>query len=106
MKALQHKASKVLAAITIAVLSSPALARVPSAGGSGLPWEAPLDTILTSLSGPVSRTLILISVIACGIGLAFGSESSGFRKIMGIAFGAAITIGAVSFLQTLFGMPI
>jgi type IV secretory pathway VirB2 component (pilin) len=78
-------------------------AATPGAGGSGLPWEAPLDTILQSVQGPVARVFILIAVIVTGLGMAFGEHGSGFKKVMGIAFGGAIVIGAVAFLTTLFG---
>lgn len=100
---LKAKGTQALAGLTIAVLTSPAFASAPSAGGSGMPWEAPLQTILTSIQGPVARVFILISIIVCGLGMAFGEHGSGFKKIMGIAFGGAIVIGAISFVSTLFG---
>lgn len=97
------KANQLLAGLVIATITSPAFASSPSAGGSGMPWEAPLTTILSSIQGPVARVFILISIIVCGLGMAFGEHGSGFKKIMGIAFGGAIVIGAVSFVSTLFG---
>jgi len=45
----------------------------------------------------------LLAIIATGIGMAFGEHGSGFKKVMGIAFGGSIVIGAVSFVSTLFG---
>lgn len=100
---LKNKASQIVASAFIAVLTSPAFAASPSSGGSNMPWEGPLDRILSSVQGPVARTFILISIIACGIGMAFGEHGSGFKKVMGIAFGGAIVIGAVSFVSNLFG---
>jgi len=97
------KVNQLLAGLVIATITSPAFAGSPSSGGSGMPWEAPLNTILSSIQGPVARVFILISIIVCGIGMAFGEHGSGFKKIMGIAFGGAIVIGAVSFVSTLFG---
>ena len=93
------------ASISAYVLASTtsAFASAPSAGGSGMPWEAPLDTILQSIQGPVARVFILISIIVCGIGMAFGEHGGGFKKVMGIAFGGSLVIGAVSFVSTLFG---
>jgi type IV secretion system protein VirB2 len=96
-------ANQALAALTIAALTSPAFASSPSSSGSGMPWEAPLDTILTSIQGPVARTFILIAIVVCGIGMAFGEHGGGFKKVMGIAFGGSLVIGAVSFVSTLFG---
>lgn len=103
LKNLQDKGAQAVTGLVIAALSSPAFAGSPSSTGSSMPWEAPLDTILTSIQGPVARVFILISIIVCGLGMAFGEHGGGFKKVMGIAFGGAIVIGAVSFVSTLFG---
>lgn len=87
----------------VAMTACPALASSPSSSGSGLPWEDALDKILTSIQGPVARAMILIAVIVTGLGLAFGEHGSGFKKVMGIAFGGAVVVGATSFVSTLFG---
>lgn len=103
MKSLKIKTSKALASLIVFVLAAPAIASSPSAGGSGMPWEGPLNQILTSIQGPVARVFILLAIIATGIGMAFGEHGSGFKKVMGIAFGGALVIGAVTFVSTLFG---
>jgi type IV secretory pathway VirB2 component (pilin) len=95
---------KFLAFVLFTLLSVPAWAAAPGAGGSGLPWEAPLNTILTSIQGPVARVFILVAIIITGLMTAFGEHGSGLRKVMGIAFGGSIVIGAVSFVSTLFGV--
>lgn len=97
------KASQAVTGLIVAAMSSPAFASAPSAGGSGMPWEGPLTTILSSIQGPVARVGILLAIIITGLMMAFGEHGSGFKKIMGIAFGGAIVIGAVSFVSTLFG---
>lgn len=103
LRAVHTKAGQLLTGLFIAALTSPAFASSPSSGGSGMPWEGPLNTILSSIQGPVARVFILISIIVCGLGMAFGEHGSGFKKIMGIAFGGSIVIGAISFVSTLFG---
>lgn len=97
------KVGQFIAAAAIFSMTAPAFASSPSSGGSGMPWEGPLDQILTSIQGPVARVGILLAIIATGIMMAFGEHGSGFKKIMGIAFGGSIVIGAVSFVSTLFG---
>lgn len=92
-----------LAFLLFIALSAPVYAGAPSTTGSALPWEAPLDTILTSIQGPVARTFILVAIIITGLMTAFGEHGSGLKKVMGIAFGGSIVIGAVSFVTTLFG---
>ena len=99
----RDKARHLATAAFVLAATSPAFASTPSAGGSGMPWEGPLDTILTSIQGPVARVFILISIIVCGLGMAFGEHGSGFKKVMGIAFGGSLVIGAISFVSTLFG---
>ena len=72
-------------------------------GGSSMPWEAPLEKILTSIQGPVARVLILLAIIITGLMFAFGEHGSGFKKILGIACGGAVVVGSVSFMSTLLG---
>lgn len=100
---LVKKSRDFIAFLTFSLFANVVWAASPSAGGSGLPWEGPLDTILQSIQGPVARVFILIAVIVTGLGMAFGEHGSGFKKVMGIAFGGAIVIGAISFITTLFG---
>ncbi|MGA5726593.1 TrbC/VirB2 family protein [Ralstonia thomasii] len=101
-KALNRVCASALAFALIG-LSGAASASSPSASGSGMPWEGPLDKILTSMQGPVARTFILLSMGITGIMMAFGEHGSGFKKVMGIAFGGSIVVGCISFANTLFG---
>ena len=48
------------------------LAAQAQAAGSGMPWEAPLQSILDSIEGPVAKILATIVIILTGLGLAFG----------------------------------
>ena len=66
-----------LAAIFLTVAAAPAYA---ATGGSGLPWETPLTTITTSLTGPVATAVAIIAMFAAGAALVFGDEMSGFVK--------------------------
>ena len=50
------------------------------AAGSGMPWEAPLQSILESIEGPVAKILATIVIILTGLGLAFGESISGKMK--------------------------
>jgi type IV secretory pathway TrbD component len=42
------------------------------AGGSSMPWEAPLQSILESIEGPVAKIVAVIIIIVTGLSLAFG----------------------------------
>jgi type IV secretory pathway VirB2 component (pilin) len=78
-------------------LQSPAYA-----SGSSMPWEAPLQSILESIEGPVAKIVAVIIIIATGLGLAFGDTSGGFRRLIQIVFGLSIAFAASSFFLSFF----
>ena len=79
-----------------------AIAMPAHAAGSNMPWEAPLQSILESVQGPVARIVAVIIIIATGLTLAFGDSSGGFRKLVQIVFGLSIAFAASSFFLTFF----
>ncbi|PQM25919.1 conjugal transfer protein TrbC [Sphingopyxis lindanitolerans] len=86
------------AAFAIAfTLSAPA-----HAGGSSMPWEAPLQSILESIEGPVAKIVAVIIIIVTGLSLAFGDTSGGFRRLVQIVFGLSIAFAASSFFLSFF----
>jgi type IV secretory pathway VirB2 component (pilin) len=91
----------VLAASTVlafgAVLAMPA-----QAAGSSMPWEAPLQSILESIEGPVAKIVSVIIIITTGLALAFGDTSGGFRRLIQIVVGLSIAFAASSFFLTFF----
>ena len=72
------------------------------AAGSNMPWEAPLQSVLDSIQGPVARIIAVIIIITTGLALAFGDTSGGFRKLVQIVFGLSIAFAASSFFLTFF----
>ncbi|MFZ5617209.1 MAG: TrbC/VirB2 family protein [Pseudomonadota bacterium] len=81
----------------ILVLAAPA-----HAAGSGMPWEAPLASILASIEGPVARIVAVIIIIITGLSLAFGDTSGGFRRLIQIVFGLSVAFAATSFFLAFF----
>ena len=79
-----------------------AVALPAQAAGSNMPWEAPLQSVLESIQGPVARIIAVIVIIATGLALAFGDTSGGFRKLVQIVFGLSIAFAASSFFLTFF----
>ena len=82
-----------------AVLAVPAPAR---AAGSNMPWEQPLQQILQSIEGPVTKVVAVIIIIATGLSLAFGDSGGGFRRLVQIVFGLSIAFAASSFFLSFF----
>lgn len=70
------------------------LAQVAHAAGSSMPWEQPLEKILQSIEGPVSKIIAVIIIIVTGLTLAFGDTSGGFRRLIQIVFGLSIAFAA------------
>jgi len=79
-----------------------AIAIPAHAAGSNMPWEAPLQSLLDSIQGPVGRIIAVIIIITTGLTLAFGDTSGGFRKLVQIVFGLSIAFAASSFFLTFF----
>jgi type IV secretion system protein VirB2 len=79
------------------------LVSVPAwAGGTGMPWETPLQSILDSVQGPVAKVVGVIIIVITGLTLAFGDTSGGFRRLVQIVFGLSIAFAASSFFLSFF----
>ncbi|CAK7255956.1 MULTISPECIES: TrbC/VirB2 family protein [unclassified Shinella] len=78
------------------------LAPAAHASGSSMPWEAPLQSILQSIEGPVAKIIAVIIIIVTGLTLAFGDSSGGFRRLIQIVFGLSIAFAASSFFLSFF----
>ena len=88
----------VASAAVIALMMAPAA----HASGSSMPWEAPLQSILESIEGPVAKIIAVIIIIITGLTLAFGDMSGGFRRLIQIVFGLSIAFAASSFFLSFF----
>ena len=77
-----RRAALLLLALAASIVSTPAWA-----AGSSMPWEAPLQSILQSIEGPVAKIVAVIVIISTGLALAFGDTSGGFRRLIQIVFG-------------------
>jgi type IV secretion system protein TrbC len=87
----------VTAFVALSVLTAPA-----RAAGSNMPWEQPLQQILQSIEGPVSKIIAVIIIIVTGLTLAFGDTAGGFRRLIQIVFGLSIAFAASSFFLSFF----
>ncbi|PZQ64016.1 MAG: conjugal transfer protein TrbC [Phenylobacterium zucineum] len=73
-------------------------------GGTAMPWETPLETIMQSLSGPVAKAVGIIAIVLTGLGFAFSEGGSVLRRGIGIVFGLAIAFTATTFITSFFNM--
>lgn len=91
-----------VATVTFATYATLILSPSAYAAGSSMPWEAPLQSILESVEGPVAKIMAVIIIIVTGLTLAFGDTSGGFRRLIQIVFGLSIAFAASSFFLSFF----
>jgi type IV secretion system protein VirB2 len=95
---LRTRATHAVTCATVTLM----LAGPARAAGSSMPWEAPLQSILESIEGPVAKIIAVIIIIVTGLTLAFGDTSGGFRRLIQIVFGISIAFAASSFFLSFF----
>jgi type IV secretion system protein VirB2 len=97
MTSLRRRLTGTVTFTALMVLTAPAYA-----AGSSMPWEAPLQSILDSIQGPVAKIIAVMVIIMTGLTLAFGDTSGGFRRLVQIVFGLSIAFAASSFFLSFF----
>lgn len=73
------------------------------AGGSGMPWEGPLQQVVQSITGPVVQAAAVVAVVIFGAGIAMSENGSSMRRGLGILFGLSIAFAASTFFLDFFG---
>jgi len=81
----------------------PSAALAAGAGGQPMPWETPLNAVLTSFTGPVAQALCILSIVVLGFSFAFSEGGGGLRRILGVLLGVSIAVTATSFGVAFFG---
>ena len=94
---LRHRCILAIALVFVVLTAAPACA-----AGSSMPWEQPLQQILQSIEGPVSKIVAVIIIIVTGLTLAFGDTAGGFRRLIQVVFGLSIAFAASSFFLSFF----
>lgn len=97
-----HRVAGLLSTTAATVFVVATMIAPAHAAGSSMPWEAPLQSILESVEGPVAKILAVIIIIVTGLTLAFGDTSGGFRRLIQIVFGLSIAFAASSFFLSFF----
>jgi type IV secretion system protein VirB2 len=72
--------------------------------GSNLPWEGPLQTLVTSLTGPVAYAISIVAIVALGAGLAFGGEmSESMRRMLQVGIAVCLVVFAAQVMTSWIG---
>lgn len=67
------------------------------AAGTGMPWEAPIDSVVMSIAGPVLKGALTLLIIGAGIAMA-NSSNAGVQKFASLIFGGSIAGAVILFL--------
>jgi type IV secretory pathway VirB2 component (pilin) len=65
------------------------------------PWECAANNLAITFTGPLARSLALVSIVIGGLMFMFG-EGGAKRQIFGIVFGGGLALFAGQFLTWLF----
>ncbi|WEJ14032.1 TrbC/VirB2 family protein [Sinorhizobium prairiense] len=101
---MSRKASVAIAALLASsMVLAPFAPALASSAGGGLPWEAPLEQIQESITGPVAGAIALAAMAIAGGMLIFGGELNDFaRRLVYVVLVAGILLGATQIVG-LFG---
>lgn len=103
MTRTNHKNERATRRLIMTAALALMLAAPAHAAGSGMPWEAPLEQVVDSITGPVARAAGVIAIVLAGITITFSEGGSGVRKLAFVGLGIAIMFAAVSFFLDFFG---
>ena len=79
--------------------------RLHAAAGGSLPWEMPMTTIATSLTGPVAYANGLIGIAIAGGAMLWGGELTEFgRRACMIGLVVSVLVFAAPMLASAFGV--
>lgn len=90
----------IVGGVVLALLAAePALA-----SDTGMPWEAPLQTLQRSITGPTALVVAVLGIAVCGALLVFGGDMQEFtRRMIYVILAVAILVSAGSLITLLFG---
>ncbi len=91
-----------LVALACAVGSAGAFA---AETGTNLPWEGPLTTLVTSLTGPVAYAISVIAIVALGATLAFAGGEMGetMKRLLHVGIAVCCVVFAAQVMSSFIG---
>ena len=88
--------------LPLATLCATVVLLLPSvAFAQGSPWERAASNLEFTFTGPLARSLALVSIVIGGLMFMFG-EGGAKRQISGIVFGGGLALFATQFMTWLF----
>jgi type IV secretion system protein VirB2 len=73
--------------------------------GSTLPWEGPLTTLVTSLTGPVAYAISVVAIVALGATLAFAGGEMGetMKRLLHVGIAVCCVVFAAQVMSSFIG---
>jgi type IV secretion system protein TrbC len=73
--------------------------------GTNLPWEGPLTTLVTSLTGPVAYAISVIAIVALGATLAFAGGEMGetMKRLLHVGIAVCCVVFAAQVMTSFIG---
>jgi len=73
--------------------------------GTNLPWEGPLTTLVTSLTGPVAYAISVIAIVALGATLAFAGGEMGetMKRLLHVGIAVCCVVFAAQVMTSFVG---
>ncbi len=70
-----------------------------------LPWEGPLTTLVTSLTGPVAYAISVIAIVALGATLAFAGGEMGetMKRLLHVGIAVCCVVFAAQVMTSFIG---
>jgi type IV secretion system protein TrbC len=90
------------ASLSLGVWLTASSAWAAGAGGGALPWDTPLQTITTDMTGPTAHGVTTAACVLGGLAWAHSEHGAGIRKLSAVGFGGAIGLGATQLIATVF----
>jgi type IV secretion system protein TrbC len=80
----------------------PAVALAAATGGGSMPWDTPLQTLRTDLTGATATSISFIGIVAIFAVLIFGGELNHFfRSLCYVVLLVAVLVGASNIFSAL-----
>jgi type IV secretion system protein VirB2 len=92
MKTLKKSVKAVTWAVPLALIATAA-----EAAGTGIPWEAPITSVTSSITGIVLTSVLSLLVVGAGVAMAM-SSSQGVQRFSQLIMGGSTAAGFLFFL--------
>jgi type IV secretion system protein VirB2 len=85
------------------IASVAAVGTAAANAGAALPWDGPIQTLQSNLTGPVATGIGVVAFLSAGAALVFGGDDLGAiaKRILYVVLGIALVVSGNNFLSAL-----